>query len=118
MIVLCKKILVDYKALKGKARALKGQSKFKEAYDCFIRVLEINKIDSGAIKGKIDTLLELGYEAFDKENFDESLEYFNEVLEINHKNFNVLGNSILPPKNTDKIRGKVSEMFSGIWTSY
>ena len=103
----------DYKSLKGKAKALKGLSKFKEAYDCFVLVLEINQIDSGAIKGKIETLLEMGYEALDNENFYKSLEYFNEVLEINHKDSNVFVNSYSSPKNTEKIRGKVSEMFSG-----
>ena len=103
----------DYKALKGKAKALKGLSKFKEAYDCFVQVLEINQIDSGAIKGKIETLLEMGYEALDNENFDKSIEYFKEVLEINHKDSNVLANLYSSPKNTEKIRGKVSEVFSG-----
>lgn len=42
----------DYRALRGKAYALKGLYKFEEAYEHFNQVLDINKIDPGAKKVK------------------------------------------------------------------
>ena len=35
----------DYRALRGKAQAFKGLDRFKEAYEYFNQVLDINKIN-------------------------------------------------------------------------
>ena len=55
----------------------------------------------------------MGYRSLDKENFQKSLEYFREVLELNHNDSKVFETHKSSPNNTEIIRGKVSEMLSG-----
>ena len=103
----------DYKSLKGKGWALIGLEEYGTAFNYFNNALNVNPISEDAKKGKISALLGLGNEDIKKDNFVSALNFFEEVLNINHPNasdFEVNGHY---DKAKEILLGKTSTMFSG-----
>jgi len=105
----------DYKALKGKGHALNGLKKYEEAYQCFSSAMEINKIDEGSKKGKIDSLLGSGEESLDNGEFSQAFTFFQEVLDINHTKSS---DFVKSQGKRDLMRGKASELLAGYFDEF
>ena len=103
----------DYKSLKGKGWALIGLEEYGTAFNYFNNALKVNPVSEDAKKGKISALLGLGNEDIKEDNFVSALNFFEEVLNINHPNasdFEVNGHY---DKAKEILLGKTSAMFSG-----